>query len=69
MGCGASSSYKAPPPGAAAEDADDPKLREYLKMRGLDPVDMQNRACTRRDNRPKCITLCTVMKLIGSLLS
>ena len=50
MGCGASSSYKAPPSGAAAEDQDDPKLREYLKMRGLDPVDMQNRARAPRDN-------------------
>jgi hypothetical protein len=61
MGCGASSSYKAPPPGAAAEDEDDPKLREYLKMRGLDAVDLQNRARALRDNLPRCITLCTVV--------
>ena len=46
MGCGASSSYQAPAPGTADDDQDDPKLREYLKMRGLDPVDMQNRAYT-----------------------
>ena len=43
MGCGASQPYKAPT-AADEDDQDDPKLREYLKMRGLDPVDMQNRA-------------------------
>jgi hypothetical protein len=43
MGCGSSSGGYTAPAADAEDDQDDPKLREYLKMRGLDPVDMQNR--------------------------
>jgi hypothetical protein len=39
MGCGASSggAYEGGGAGDADADADDPKLREYLRMKGVDP--------------------------------
>ena len=49
MGCGAShDSYAAPGVAETAEDAYDRKLREYLKMHGLD-----RRAFASRDRRPR----------------
>ena len=56
MGCGASSGGSSYQPGEE-DDQDDPKLRAYLKARGLDAVDMNNRA-------PRALRRC---RLLGSL--
>ena len=58
MGCGASSGGSSYQPGEE-DDQDDPKLRAYLKARGLDAVDMNNRT-------PRTLRRCRFC-LLGSL--
>ena len=58
MGCGASSGESSYQPGEE-DDQDDPKLRAYLKARGLDAVDMNNRT-------PRALRRCRFC-LLGSL--
>ena len=57
MGCGVSSGGSYQP--GEEDDQDDPKLRAYLKARGLDAVDMNNRT-------PRALRRCRFC-LLGSL--